>query len=371
MIEYSLKKKLFFILILLLIAFFASLLLGELYIRLFKVYLTPETVREKSIQYEPSLFARYVFPLKDQSFDHHNNVKIYINDKGHRGKEFTEKKSKGVTRIIIFGGSAVFDPKVPGEKDWPHRVENIFKNKGVNNVEVINAGIPGHASWDSFGRLFAEDHIYCPDYVILCNAWNDIKGFSSKVNLLRSRKQSVNRVDPRKNYNGPIDQILCKSSQLYVRLRSRYYNRKFNIGFEGAISKGEYSNEITELALKQYRLNVEMFVDLARNIGAVPILMTQARLVTQKNTDKEKKRICYDHQKRNHQSLCEAFRKIDEIIMSVAKSKEVFMIDASKSLTGKVAFFEDHVHLSDDGSYNLASFTAKYLSNLIKEKNKK
>ncbi|MCP5005242.1 MAG: hypothetical protein GY941_15100 [Planctomycetes bacterium] len=57
--------------------------------------------------------------------------------------------------------------------------------------------------------------------------------------------------------------------------------------------------------------------------------------------------------------------------MSVAKSKEVFMIDASKSLTGKVAFFKDHVHLSDDGSYNLAAITAKYLSNLIKEKNKK
>ncbi len=164
--------------------------------------------------------------------------------------------------------------------------------------------------------------------------------------------------------------MLCESSQLYVRLRSRYWNWKFNIGLEGATPKGEYTNEITELALKQYRLNIEMFVDLARNIGAVPILMTQARLVTLKNTDKEKERIIYSFQKRNHQSLCDAFGKTDEIIKRVANSKNVLMIDASKSLTGKDEFFIDHVHLSNDGSYNLAAITAKYLLNLLKEKDK-
>ncbi len=46
------------------------------------------------------------------------------------------------------------------------------------------------------------------------------------------------------------------------------------------------------------------------------------------------------------------------------------MVDASKSLTGKDEFFIDHVHLSNDGSYNLAAITAKYLSNLLKEKDK-
>ncbi len=113
-----------------------------------------------------------------------------------------------------------------------------------------------------------------------------------------------------------------------------------------------------------------MFVDLARNIDAVLILMTQARLVAPNNTNKEKERIVYSGQKRSYQSLCDAFEKTDEIIKSVADSKDVLMLDASKSLTGKDEFFMDHVHLSDDGSYNLAAITAEYLSNLLKENDK-
>ncbi len=71
------------------------------------------------------------------------------------------------------------------------------------------------------------------------NAWNDIKYFAFKETLLRWRKASRRLYDPRVNYNGMIDKMLCGSSQLYVRLRPRHYNRKFNIGFEGATTKGE------------------------------------------------------------------------------------------------------------------------------------
>ncbi len=131
--DYTLKKKTALILITIFISFFISLLLGESYIRLFAEYSTPETVREKSLQFESSLFARNVFPQKEQNVEH-NKVNIFINNKGYRGNNFTVGKSEGLIRIIIFGGSAVFDPKVPGEKHWPHRIENILKDKDVKNV---------------------------------------------------------------------------------------------------------------------------------------------------------------------------------------------------------------------------------------------
>jgi len=344
-----------------------SVLLAEMYIRFAKEYVTPETLRERSLEYEESLFSRHVFPLHEQRI---NEKGYFINSKGHRGHDFSRKKGDGILRVIVYGGSSVFDIFVPEKKDWPHRIEQFLKEKGVTNIEVINAGIPGHATFDSMGRLFSEGHIFEPDYVILYNAWNDIKYFSSKTSLLRHRKPSKIPKDPRTHYQGRGDQILSNVSQLYVRLRQRYIKWKYRIGDEGAIPAGAYTREIREPNLKQYKLNIEMFVDLARNIHAVPVLVTQARLVAADNTDDEKEGIGYHYQRMKHPTIVHAFEKTDEILKNVSNSKHVPLVDASNKLSGKAEYFTDAVHLTDKGSYQLALIVAETLFQLVKDQDR-
>jgi hypothetical protein len=363
------KQKLTLALISTVVSIFVAIAFGEIYVRLFSPigYETPEIRKNRSLQYVPSLFSRHVFPQKELVADGWNG-KWPINEKGYRGPDFTIAKPEGTIRIIFYGGSAVFDPWSPGEKDWPRRVENILRQNGFPNVEVINAGIPGHASFDSFGRFFAEGHTFDPDYVVLYNAWNDIKYFRSEVPLLRQFSPLIPFSDPRLNYQGPIDRFLSEHSQFYVRLRDRYYHWKLRIGPEGQKPPGEYVSEIGELGLKQYRLNVEMFVDLAHNIGTVPILMTQARLITQNNTEDQRARIHYEYQLLTHQALYETFKKTDEVIYDVAKEKDVFLIDVSQPLTGRSELFMDSVHLTDKGAEELATITAQEIMRLLEEK---
>lgn len=173
--------------------------------------------------------------------------------------------------------------------------------------------------------------------------------------------------DPRTHYQGIVDQALCEFSQLYVRLRWRYYNWKYQIGKEGTIQSGDYTRKVTKLGLKQYRLNIEMFVDLARNIGAVPVLITQARLVALENTEEEKDRIGYGYQRMSHRTLLSAFEETDEVIKQVSHSKHVHMIDASKQLSGKGKYFSDHVHLNPAGSDQLAIVISEFLLPLVNE----
>jgi len=355
--SYSLKKRIIFSIIAILLSAFCVLFLGEAYVRLTKEYYTPEIIRTRSIQYSPSLFAVHVFPLKEQNIEKEG---WFINSKGYR------EKDDETIRVIVYGGSAVFDPKVPNGKDWPSRLEVILKKRGITNIEVINAGIPGHATFDSFGRLFTEGHIFQPDYVILYNAWNDIKYFSFEEPLLRKLKPYNESDDFRIRYRGRLDRMLCKFSQLYVHLRHLYYKWKYHVGSEGIVKESECYREVHELGLKQYRLNVEMFVDLAKNIHAVPILVKQARLVSHDNTDEEKSRICYKFQGMQHQTLVNAFEKTDDIIVDVAKSKNVPMADPSKQMTGKGAYFSDHIHLSEAVSKKLAMIMSDYLFTLIK-----
>jgi lysophospholipase L1-like esterase len=363
MTSYSLKKRIIFSIIAILLSAFFVLSLGEAYVRITKEYYTPEIIRTRSLEYSPALFAVHVFPLEEQNIEKEG---WFINSKGYRGKDFSEKKDYGTIRVVVYGGSAVFDPNMPNGKDWPSQIEVILKQKGITNIEVINAGIPGHATFDSFGRLFTEGHIFQPDYVILYNAWNDIKYFSYEEPLLRKLKPYDELDDFRIRYRSRLDRMLCEFSQLYVYLRDLYYTWKYHVGNEGIVKESECYREIHELGLNQYRLNVEMFVDLAKNINAVPILVKQARLVSHDNTDEEKSIICYKFQGMQHQTLVNAFEKTDDIIVNVAKSKNVPMADPSKQMTGKGAYFSDHVHLSGAGSKKLAMIMSDYLFKLIK-----
>lgn len=357
-------------LLIVLIALLAAFAAAEIYARRFSAagYFTPEIMRERSLQYDPAVFSRHVFTRKELTITNWEGREIlyHINEQGYRGRDFEFTKPPGTTRIIFYGGSAVFDLN-SYDDDWPHRVEAILKNSGFPRVEVINAGTPHHASFDSFGKLFAEGHLLDPDYVVFYNAWNDIKTFRSTEPLLRSLRPYDGKLDPRLTYRNFLDRKLCELSQVYSRLRYRYYDWRLEAGIEGKKPKGEFVSDFGEIGPKQFRLSAEMFVELARNIGAVPILMTEARLVTPDSSPLQQERVKYDFQLLTHEAVCRAFELCDEMIRSIAQEKQVYLIDASAQLTGQDSLFVDHVHFTVAGSKRIAQLVAAQLAPILRE----
>ena len=356
-----------------LVMFVAAVLLaaigGEIYVRLKSPYgyVTPEILRSRRPLYGAAVFARHVFPRREHVVRDKDGKELYsINALGYRGAPFSPHKPQGTVRIMIYGGSSVFDHDNPGARDWPHRVETRLRQSGFPAVEVINAGIPGHASSDSVGRLFAEGHLFNPDYVLYYGEWNDIKDFRETDPLLRYRIPTRSEEnDPLFFYQNPIDRWLCDVSQLYVRLRERYYTWNFRIGSEGVLPEGSYASTLSETALRQYRLNVQTFVDVARNVGAVPVLVTEARLVSRKNEDADKKRINYEFVLLTHEGLNHAFEEEDRILREISNEKQVHLTDSSAALSGRSEFFLDAVHLTDRGSDALSDIVATSIATLL------
>jgi lysophospholipase L1-like esterase len=375
--QLSLKKKLFFTALMTLLVFIAAFAAGEIYVRKTSDYgyVTPEIIRERSLQYAPSLFARTVFPQRAQTAYGGKTVNdglIYpINSQGYRGPELAATKPANTVRFIIYGGSQVFDINAANDNDWPRRVEKILRGQGLN-VEVINAGAPGHASWDSVGKLFAEGHAFAPDYVVLCNAWNDLKSFRSERPLLRQFKPYAATGDPRQNYQNALDRFICERSQLFVRLRMKYYSWRLRAGAQGQIpeSAAKAGDDVSAAALKQYSLNLQTFADVAKNAGAAPVLMTQPRLASLKNTDDEKKRLHYYYVNLTHEGLVKAFEQTDAIIRQTAQDKGATLIDAAPQLTGRGELFTDEVHYNDAGSQAIAEFVAGELAKVLTQRRK-
>lgn len=364
-----------------------ALAVAEIYLRLVFDYETADTLRKKSLQYESTLFSRHAFPQMVQTYTKNWAMGAgRVNSRGYRGQEFTMSKAPGTIRIVFLGGSAVFDIGASDGQDWPHLVEKELQSQGFKQVEVINAGTPGHATWDALGRLYSEIWMFEPDYVVVYEAWNDIKYFkqlSPEQSLLRTYRPPKTHQDGQRRmignpylyYTGSLDRFLSHS-QLYNRLRNRYWSwQQGRVGLEGLVpdrssekpNTNFYLSTYSEWGPRQYELNLHLIVRAAQLIGATPVLLTQVRLPEATNNSTEEAKINYDYVDLSHEALVQAFTDCDQAIFNVAQTEKVPMLDLSSRFSGRTDFFIDHVHTTPVGSEVIAKHVAEFLAEIIKE----
>lgn len=169
---------------------------------------TPLDSRRHTEIFRCTLLPSYYPPQKQtvKRFSNSNQT-LEINAHGFRGDHFSLNKPDSEVRVIVYGGSQVFDHTgtAPG---WPDLAEKKLSKKGYRNIEIINAGVSGHASFDSFGKLFSNDHYLNPDYVFLNNAWNDFKYFHRENSPIRKIKKYRTENNIRRFYQNSIDRFL-------------------------------------------------------------------------------------------------------------------------------------------------------------------
>lgn len=359
--------------------------LSEVAVRLLLPYNTPETIRAYSLEYEPSPFTRSrlapvnrlveVDPAKGwgtKAADAASDRTFHINALGFRGPPFSPRKAAGTTRVIVLGGSSVFDQNVSDTSaavgsSWPNRAQSILRARGLD-VEVINAGTPAHSSADALGRLLTEIWMYEPDIVVLYSAWNDIKNFRATPvtpdsPLIRVIRPFDAAADPYRRYRGAWDRILA-SSQLYVKVRNAYLRATVAAEEEGILPTGTVGSTFGEFGPRQYDQNLRNFVEIARNMGARPVLATEATLVLHPDPVAAG-RIGDRYQLLDRGGLAKAFAETYRLARSVAAAKGVALLDAGAALNGDAALFTDHVHLTPRGSEALAHVLADFLAPLI------
>ena len=332
-----------------------------------------EDLLHKSIQYQPSSFSMHRLKPDQNVLKNNWEKKLEIKN-GFRGSEFSIIKPKDEIRIIIIGGSFVFNNNQDLEYDWPSLVEEYMHNSGYKNIRVINAGVPGHRSFDAIGRLISELHLLSPDYVILCNAWNDIKYFhylsamDMPVNNILPLTHATSDLYDKKNFfSKGIDKL-----QIYHRINSLFNMiRKDPLKIENEIiNQVNYEdNRITNQAKRQYKLNLETFINICNSIGAVAILMTQPRLIHESNHENIKPHVGTDIAKLNYNELLKAFNLCDEIIYDLTNNYTAKLIDIAPKYSGIKNYFSDHIHLSKNIGANQIAIGVGEELKLILESN--
>ncbi len=351
------------------------LAVAEVATRLLFRFNSPRTVRENSLQLEPAVFARSVLKASQQidldaawgaTRSDVPGRRYAINAMGTRGRLFELRKPEGMLRIVVLGGSAVFDIEAGEGEDWPHLVERELRSRGHAQAEVINAGVPGHASFDSLGRLFTRIWMLEPDVVILYNAWNDLKLFgrlSAQAPLLRQVQPHDPRADPFRYPQGWLDALLVHS-QVYVKLRNRYLIWRHQPGLEPRQVRLDPESADALPSLRQYRLTLELFVDACRNIGALPVLTTQASLLLDLGSEEARARVHFEFLGLDPPQAEEAMLAAHRVVREVAASKGSDLLDIGPRLS-RVELLADGVHTNAAGSRALGLAVADFLEERV------
>jgi len=100
---------------------------------------------------------------------------IHVNSHGLRGPEVAYAKPDGVIRVLFLGGSVTFGLGLRSYRQtFAYGTERIVGCASGREVEAINAGVPGYATWQQYSYLVHEGVWYDPDVVVLAFAPYDV-----------------------------------------------------------------------------------------------------------------------------------------------------------------------------------------------------
>lgn len=310
-------------------------------------------LRARSLEYRPGVLTRS--RLVPKSVRGEGAAAIVINSRGYRGEEIEIPKPAGVKRVIVLGGSQVFDRQ---GVDWPAQAGVLLARRG-KSINVVNAGVPGHAAPDAIGKVLSDLWVLEPDALVLCNAWSDLTYFTD----LTPSQPYGDIVTP------PQDWRLHPRGLDWLLSLSALYRHERNwvvpiLSGEEDVPPHALTGKVSPWALTQYKLSLQTFCDLGANLGVKVALCKQARLPAAASGTAERNRIGYSYVGMDHDELLAAFEACDRIIDEVAARKNCTVIDMS-ALSGQEDCFTDHIQFSPAGSRQAAKILADALVTLV------
>ena len=183
---------------------------------------------------------------------------VTTNEEGLRVPLHAPDKPAGKHRIMTLGCSTTFGWGVADAESYPARLEALLRDKGRDDIEVINGGQPGYTSFQ--GRWLWDRTLkhYEPDVVLIGYVVQD-----ARKAAYSDRSQAVLQQDARY-----LKDNLLYRSKVYLGLRNMLGHVQVRAKERGAQDVGgEY-----RVPPSDYVDNLRALVSGIREAGATPIL---------------------------------------------------------------------------------------------------
>jgi len=198
-------------------------------------------------------YSKYFPNQKRCDFDveTRERFEVTINNRGFRGRDFSDRKEPGVIRIVTLGASSTFGYFDRDDETYPVYLEEILNEEYLdkNRFEVLNLGVPHLKSWQIYSLFLNEVVPLDPDIVTLYAGKNDAGQLR-----LRDRGACILRDMARVFITAGFVESIINSR----RSRKNQYSPKFE---EGALSVSDkFIGNISEIYQECDRRGIEFIV---------------------------------------------------------------------------------------------------------------
>ena len=348
---------------LLISSIFLAFFLLEIAARLWLNYLaTPDqydryvlftSIESKDFAWTPHPYLSYYpTPNYRKGLTFHNSL-------GYRNNEFTSEKPSRVYRIVALGGSSTYDVRIEdNQATFTAQLEKLLKEEyGYQNVEVINAGVPGYASWEILINLEFRVLDLDPDLVIIYEGTNDVH-----ARLVEPSAYRGDNSGRRQAWQAPPVALWERSALL--RILSRMTNVTRQVSVDDFVSSPTYLSwpyefrlsrddvDPTEILKKNppiyFRRNLENMIAIAKEHDIEIMFATWAYSP-------------YLNDYASKEYYQQGFRENNEVVKEVANSHHVPLFDYAEVMPQDTSYWADGRHVNEAGALVKASLFAEFI----------
>jgi lysophospholipase L1-like esterase len=278
---------------------------------------------------------------------------------GYRNDEFPQQKPDGVFRIVALGGSSTYDVSIPDNKQiFTAQLEKLLKEEyGYENVQVINAGVPGYNTWEILTNLEFRVLDLDPDLVIIYENTNDVH-----ARLVVPAAYRGDDLGRRKVWQVP--HVAWWEHSAALRIASRALNITRQVSIDDFVTAPTYLSWPFEDRLENanldpvqilkdnppiyYRRNLENMIAIAKEHDVQILFSTWAYSPFLKD---------YASQAYYQQG----FRENNEVVKDVATIHEIPLFDFASVMPQEAQYWADGRHVNEAGALVKARLFAQFL----------
>ncbi|MFN8449732.1 MAG: SGNH/GDSL hydrolase family protein [Anaerolineae bacterium] len=257
-------------------------------------------------------------------------------------------------RIVTLGDSATYGALVPYNETYSYALQEILRDDyGYSQVEVVNGGVTGYASWNMLVDLAFRIPVLQPDLVIVYQGWNDLEARERSPDCYSDPSPFLG-LDPRRELR--VQPTELSPSALY-RFLAINFGWMPNPGAESIplvnSEIGCSAQDLSEIAENiaanppiYFERNTREMIGIARTLGFRIMLMTWAYDV---NSD----------QMRPYR--VPAIAEHNAITARIAEENDVLFLDYAAVAPSDESDWRDTAHMSAQGNRSFAHTIARYL----------
>jgi len=283
----------------------------------------------------------------------------FHNSLGYRNDEFALVKPDVVYRIVVLGGSSTYDVRIEDNQEtFTAQLENVLKDEyGYQNVEVINAGVPGYSSWEMLINFEFRVLDLEPDLVIVYEGTNDVH-----ARLVEPTAYRGDNSGRRRPWQTPPVALWEHSALL--RILSRLANVTRQVSVDDFVSAPTYLSWPYESRLSEshlslaeilrdnpptyFRRNLEAMIAIADEHGVGVLLATWAYSP-------------YMSDYASKPAYQQGFEENNRVVREVAISHHIPLFDLADVMPQDTRYWADGRHSNEAGAALKASLFAEYL----------